>query len=52
MSTALWITGNLLAVAIAIAIAKDHGVPAALFAWAVIAMLADIRKDTSPERKQ
>lgn len=52
MNTALWVTGNLLAVSTAIGIAKDHGVPVAVFTWAVIAMLVDIRKNTSQERNQ
>lgn len=46
MKTALWITGNILAVVIGSLIARDFGGPAGLFAWFVCAAMTDIRDNT------
>ena len=49
MSTALWITGNLIALLAGVNIGIKYGPSEGMVAWAALAFLVDIRKNTSQQ---
>lgn len=51
MSKALWITGNLIALLAGVNIGIEHGPTEGMVAWAALAFLVDIRKNTSQQQE-
>lgn len=51
MITALWITGNLIALLVGVNIGIEHGPTEGMVAWAALAFLVDIRKNTSQQKE-
>ena len=49
MNTALWFTGNLIALLAGVNIGIKYGPSEGMVAWAALAFLVDIRKNTSQQ---